>query len=75
MQRPLTLVSAPAGYGKSTLISRWLESMDFGELKEVSFRQGHLCTPAARQIRVGLSSRCRFDLLTTDGGVVTSLTW
>jgi LuxR family maltose regulon positive regulatory protein len=25
-QRPLTLVSAPAGYGKSTLISRWLQS-------------------------------------------------
>lgn len=27
-QRPLTLVSASAGYGKSTLISRWLESID-----------------------------------------------
>ena len=26
--RPLTLVSAPAGYGKSTLISCWLESVD-----------------------------------------------
>jgi len=25
---PLTLVSAPAGYGKSTLISCWLESVD-----------------------------------------------
>ena len=25
-QRPLTLISAPAGYGKSTLASRWLES-------------------------------------------------
>ena len=24
-QRPLTLVSAPAGYGKSTLVSQWLE--------------------------------------------------
>ena len=28
-QRPLTLVSAPAGYGKSTLVSCWLESCDF----------------------------------------------
>jgi LuxR family maltose regulon positive regulatory protein len=27
-QRPLTLVSAPAGYGKSTLVSCWLESCD-----------------------------------------------
>jgi LuxR family maltose regulon positive regulatory protein len=27
-QRPLTLVSAPAGYGKSTLISCWLETVD-----------------------------------------------
>jgi LuxR family maltose regulon positive regulatory protein len=26
--RPLTLVSAPAGYGKSTMISCWLESVD-----------------------------------------------
>jgi len=26
--QPLTLVSAPAGYGKSTLISAWLESAD-----------------------------------------------
>ena len=26
--RPLTLVSAPAGYGKSTLISCWLENCD-----------------------------------------------
>ena len=26
--RPLTLVSAPAGYGKSTLISCWLEGVD-----------------------------------------------
>ncbi len=26
--RPLTLVSAPAGYGKSTLISCWLDSVD-----------------------------------------------
>jgi LuxR family maltose regulon positive regulatory protein len=25
-QRPLTLVSAPAGYGKSTLMSCWLEA-------------------------------------------------
>ena len=27
-QRPLTLVSAPAGYGKSTLVSSWIESLD-----------------------------------------------
>ena len=27
-QRPLTLVSAPAGYGKSTLLSAWLEHID-----------------------------------------------
>jgi LuxR family maltose regulon positive regulatory protein len=27
-QRPLTLVSAPAGYGKSMLVSSWLESLD-----------------------------------------------
>ena len=27
-QRPLTLVSAPAGYGKSTLVSCWLETSD-----------------------------------------------
>jgi LuxR family maltose regulon positive regulatory protein len=27
-KRPLTLISAPAGYGKSTLASRWLESGD-----------------------------------------------
>ena len=27
-QRPLTLVSAPAGYGKSTLVSSWLESLE-----------------------------------------------
>ena len=27
-QRPLTLISAPAGYGKSTLVSCWLESID-----------------------------------------------
>ena len=27
-QRPLILVSAPAGYGKSTLISCWLESQE-----------------------------------------------
>ena len=27
-QRPLTLVSAPAGYGKSTLISSWLETLE-----------------------------------------------
>jgi len=28
-ERPLTLVSAPAGYGKSVLISNWLESSDW----------------------------------------------
>jgi LuxR family maltose regulon positive regulatory protein len=28
MERPLTLVSAPAGYGKSTLISAWAEALD-----------------------------------------------
>ncbi len=28
LSRPLTLVSAPAGYGKSSLISCWLESCD-----------------------------------------------
>lgn len=27
-QRPLTLVTAPAGYGKSTLVSCWLETCD-----------------------------------------------
>jgi LuxR family maltose regulon positive regulatory protein len=27
-QRPLTLVSAPAGYGKSTLVSSWFESLE-----------------------------------------------
>jgi LuxR family maltose regulon positive regulatory protein len=27
-QRPLTLISAPAGYGKSTLVSCWLESCE-----------------------------------------------
>ena len=27
-QRPLTLVSAPAGYGRSTLASDWLDSCD-----------------------------------------------
>jgi len=27
-QRPLSLISAPAGYGKSTLASRWVESCD-----------------------------------------------
>lgn len=27
--RPLTLVAAPAGYGKSTLVSCWLESCDY----------------------------------------------
>ncbi len=28
LDRPLTLVSAPAGYGKTTLMSCWLESSD-----------------------------------------------
>ena len=27
-QRPLTLVSAPAGYGKSTFVSSWIESLE-----------------------------------------------
>ncbi len=27
-RRPLSLVSAPAGYGKSTLVSSWLEKLD-----------------------------------------------
>ena len=27
-QRPVTMVSAPAGYGKSTLVSSWLEACD-----------------------------------------------
>jgi LuxR family maltose regulon positive regulatory protein len=28
LYRPLTLVSAPAGYGKSTLVSCWLEECE-----------------------------------------------
>ena len=28
LETPLTLVSAPAGYGKSTLVSHWIESLD-----------------------------------------------
>ena len=27
-KRPLTLISAPAGYGKSTLASQWLAAID-----------------------------------------------
>ena len=30
--RPLTLVSAPAGYGKSTLINNWLEQTDWASV-------------------------------------------
>jgi LuxR family maltose regulon positive regulatory protein len=29
LHRPLTLVSAPAGYGKTTLVSCWLKACDF----------------------------------------------
>ena len=28
-QRPLTIVAAPAGYGKTTLVSSWLEDIDW----------------------------------------------
>jgi hypothetical protein len=28
LELPLTVVSAPAGYGKSTLVSHWAESLD-----------------------------------------------
>ena len=28
LQMPLTVVSAPAGYGKSMLVSHWVESLD-----------------------------------------------
>ena len=28
LETPLTLVAAPAGYGKSTLVSHWIESLD-----------------------------------------------
>ena len=28
LHRPLTLISAPAGYGKSTLASRWVVACD-----------------------------------------------
>jgi LuxR family maltose regulon positive regulatory protein len=30
--RPLTLVSAPAGYGKSVLVSSWLEASDWASV-------------------------------------------
>jgi LuxR family maltose regulon positive regulatory protein len=28
-ERPLTLVSAPAGFGKSTCISQWITALDY----------------------------------------------
>jgi LuxR family transcriptional regulator, maltose regulon positive regulatory protein len=37
IETPLTLVCAPAGYGKTTLISSWLERMSAGESEGQAF--------------------------------------
>ena len=43
-QKPLTPVSAPAGYDKTTLISSWLESGKPNPLKNVYFGEQHVHT-------------------------------